>query len=146
MINPFEEINWRPDRGDIKIFGRTLIIGGAILLSIATLYLFLCTAPAQAANVFQMIFAMIIVIGVIAYLIPGISKPFYLVWFFVGACMGTVVSNLIFLLFYYLFFTPIAWVVRVSGRDPLALRRRADDSLWEAHKEVDDPKRYYRQY
>ena len=38
MINPFAEINWKPDRKAMLDFGKALIIGGVFLLAIVSIY------------------------------------------------------------------------------------------------------------
>lgn len=146
MINPFLDINWRPDRRDLREFGRTLVIGGVILFLIACGVRCTIDSLQSAARFLQMIFSVIVILGVVSWILPPIAKPVYLIWFFVGACMGTVISNLLFLIFFYLFFTPIACVVRQGGRDPLRLKSSEVNSMWEARTAKRDVKRYYRQY
>jgi hypothetical protein len=146
MINPFKEVNWRPDNEDIRIFGRTLVIGGCVLLFLAALHRF-CTAPVyKGPSVVQLIFLTILVLGIWAWLLPFLAKPIYYIWFFVGACMGTVISNMLILLFFYLLFTPIALIVRLNGRDPLRLKASKGESLWEIRDSQPKSKRYFRQY
>ena len=145
MINPFLEINWKPDRAAMLDFGKALVIGGGILLTIASIYrIGIC--PSRAAKSMQIVFCVIIICGFSALLFPTLTKPVYFVWFFVGACIGIVVANLLFSVFFYLFFTPIAMIVRFSGRDPLRLRPPDGPSYWVDHDTPKDPKRYYRQY
>ncbi len=147
MINPFKEINWRPQTPDIVAFGRSLVIGGAILLTAVTACRMFLAPSGGTTAVLQMLFCLLIICGFSAVFLPSISKPLYYVWFFFGACVGIVVSNVILILFYYLFFTPIALVVRLRGRDPLTLRRAtAPNSTWTQHKTEKDLSRYYKQY
>lgn len=145
MINPFAEINWKPDRKAMLEFGKALIIGGAILLAVVSAYR-IAVRPSHRAFVLQIVFSAIVFGGFTAYLFPGISKPLYLAWYFFGACVGIVVANLLFGLFYYLFFTPIAVVVRSRREDPLRLKRPSGRSLWAQHKTQTDLRRYFRQY
>ncbi len=146
MINPFKEINWSPNNTDIKDFGRSLIIGGVILLTGISLYRTFFPVTGNGIKLVQMLFSLIIILGFMAQLLPAISKPVYFVWFFIGACMGTVVSNLLFLVFYYLFFTPISFVVKLNGRDPLKIKAKNCNSNWVDKPETHDAKRYFRQY
>ena len=145
MINPFAEINWKPDRKAMLDFGKALIIGGVILLTVVSIYRG-AIRPSHRAFVLQIAFTAIIIAGFIAYLFPSISKPLYLAWYFFGACVGIVVANLLFGIFYFLFFTPIAVVIRSRREDPLQLKRPSTTSLWLRHKTQTDLKRYFRQY
>ncbi len=146
MINPFEEINWSPNKFEIKDFGKSLIIGGAILLTCMSLYRTFFITAGHGIKIVQLAFALILIFGLMAYLLPVVSKPVYLIWFFIGACIGTVISNLLFLAFYYLFFSPIAFVVRLNGRYPLKIKSKNCDSNWVDKVGKHDVKRYFRQY
>jgi hypothetical protein len=55
-------------------------------------------------------------------------------------------TNLILVGFYFLLFTPIGILLRLTGRDPLRLKRPAEASLWIPHKAPPNAGRYYRQY
>ena len=145
MLNPFKEINWQPGRAEIVAFGKTLMIGGGILELLAVMVRVFLSASRHVVTV-QVVFLAIIVFGLVAYVLPTVSKPIYLLWFFVGACIGTVVSNLLFLMFFYLLFTPIAWLVRFNREDPLMLKPGDRETLWHERKPPSDPARYYRQF
>ena len=145
MINPFHEINWQPDRKAIADFGRTLVIGGVIGSVVFTLAAI--GFGSQKLNVLRNVFAVIAVVGVPAWTLPGAwAKPIYLAWFFLAACIGIVVANLTLMIFYYLFFTIIALALRLTGRDPLVLRKPPQDSNWQDSPPPPPRRRYSRQY
>lgn len=146
MINPFAEINWKPGVSDIRTFGKSLIIGGSSFAVAFTLLSKLVPAYADHATFASRAFVFVVLTGVLSWLIPTIGRPAYYVWFFVAACIGTVVTNTLLLLFYYGFFTVISLLMRLTGRDPLRLRRPATTSDWLPYLPVSDVKRYYRQY
>jgi hypothetical protein len=145
MINPFQEIDWKPDVAAIRKFGMSLTIGATILLfAFFWLWVF-ADSSRRFCEVFASVFVVVLFIGLVVTMLPKASRPIYLVWYFLGACVGTVISNTILIAFYYCFFSVIAVVMRMAGRDPLQLKRPRTDSMWQEHK----PKelaRYYRQY
>lgn len=145
MINPFTDTNWNPDRAERRKFAKSLMIGFPIVAA----------AMATAAHVhgggwkpgFLWLAAIGCLAGIIFWLFPGISRPFYLVWYFVACCIGIVMGNLLVTAFFFLAITPAALIMRVVGRDPLA--RRFDPkakSYWREAQKVVDPERYFRQF
>jgi hypothetical protein len=86
-------------------------------------------------------------IGVVLWLIPQIAKPIYLAWYFIAGCMGFVMGNLLFSVFFYLLFTPLGLLRRAFGKK--VLRKGFDKdcaTYWEDAEKGIDPKRYYRQF
>ena len=60
--------------------------------------------------------------------------------------IGLVVSTLALAVLFYLVITPIGWVMRLAGRDPLRLADRTRASEWVPYHQNDDPKGAYRQF
>jgi hypothetical protein len=143
MINPFTEINWSPDTEALRAFGKSLIIGGAIL----ALVTFGLSKVWDATHwkVLNQVFLIMIPCGVVFMIVPILGKPIYYVWYFLAACIGFVISNVILVAFYYLFFSVIALVIRTTGRDPLQLKKPSQGT-WSDHQKPDSKSRYYRQY
>ena len=148
MINPFEQINWKPEEKDLKSFAKSLFIGfiviGTIIFAINCFKM-----PFQKALFLHGMFAVGgIVVFLISQMIPKILIPLYYPWFFISACIGIVVSNLILTMFFYLFFTPFAIGMKLlTGRDPLQLRRKTDaKSYWCTCRQNKDLSRYLKQY
>ncbi|MGK0188450.1 MAG: hypothetical protein ACI9R3_004261 [Verrucomicrobiales bacterium] len=144
MVNPFTEIDWNPDRLAVKAFGRIVVIVSVIVAPVAFglfhfldkgFFLFLCR-----------LFSVFLVLGVISFILPAIGRYIYKVWYFLSACIGLVVTNVILLLFFFAFFTPIALFMRyLTRRDPLTLKQ-PDKTMWTDHAEAKTVARYYRQY
>lgn len=145
MVNPFADVNWNPDHAEKKKFAATLVIGFPCFA--AALLLIWRMAGGTWRPGLMWLGGVGCLIGIVLWLIPAIAKPFYLVWYFVGCCMGFVVGNVVMTAFYYLVMTPMGWLMRVTGR--LSFRKGFDpkrSSYWEeAEKEVDSA-RYYRQF
>lgn len=77
---------------------------------------------------------------------PGALKPLNKAWMTLAVLMGFVMSRVILTVLFFAALTPIALLMRLSGKDTLALRRPADQaSFW---KEVSptDRSRYDKQY
>lgn len=148
MVNPFAEIDWNPDRKAVRAFGRNVLIFSSVVVPIAFgLHVLLAARVAGGFFLFlSTLFAVFFALGLIAFLLPAAGKHIYKVWYFLSACIGLVVTNLLLLLFFFGFFTPIAWVMRyVLCRDPLLLERPRG-TMWRAHEPPRCVSRYYRQF
>lgn len=145
MLNPFKDINWNPDVAERRKFAFSLIIGFPVISII------LAAVTRLSAHAWKPFFLWLGVIGLatgaVLWLVPQIARPFYAIWYFLGCCVGIVMGNLLFALFYYLILTPMGLVMRLAGRDPL--RRKFDRSTptyWQDAEKAVDLKRYYRQF
>lgn len=144
MINPFLEINWSPQRNDIRSFGKVFCIS-ALCLSIFMVLFFKEASFGKTVSFYAVVFGVLIFI--LSFLLPTVVVPFYLLWHFISACIGIVVSNLLLTLFYYCIFSPFAIIGRVfSGRDPLTIRKSDKKSYWVNVVAKDDLRRYFKQY
>jgi hypothetical protein len=77
---------------------------------------------------------------------PAIAKRVFVGLMIVTYPIGLVVSTLALALLFYLVFTPLGWVMRLAGRDPLRLRTRAAPSEWHPVEHNDDPQQMFRQF
>jgi len=70
------------------------------------------------------------------FLIIGLTNPlllqgFYKIWMNIGEFIGNIVSKIVLFILFYLLFTPIAFVLRVFGKDPLNKRiDKSQTSYW----------------
>ncbi|MFA6292710.1 MAG: hypothetical protein WC637_13060 [Victivallales bacterium] len=150
MINPFIEINWKPDSNDLRKFGRSvlggfLIISAVFLLANTLVYKY---PFAKAAYIPLILSVSGIAVCFISYFIKPLALPVYYAWFVIGASMGIVVSNLLLSLFYYLIFTPVGLAIKyLTGRDPLNLKGiKTRKSNWNSHNANRPLRRYFKQY
>ena len=60
--------------------------------------------------------------------------------------IGLVLSTIALMVLFYVVFTPIGWLMRLMGRDPLRLRVRAQPSNWVPYHEDHSTGRAFRQY
>jgi hypothetical protein len=79
---------------------------------------------------------------------PAVLRWVYLAWMGAGLILGTIVSTLILILFFYLVLTPYGWLLRACGKDFLGKRRGPPtDSYWTARAGPQrDATRYERQF
>lgn len=145
MINPFKDVNWNPDLSARRSFAVSLVIG---FPAIAIVFGVLGRLKTHAWNPFFLWLGLIgLAAGVLFRLVPQIAKPFYLGWYFIACCIGVVVSNLMFGLFFYLVLTPIGLVMRAFGRQ--TLRKgfdRTKPTYWADAEKGVEASRYYQQF
>jgi hypothetical protein len=145
MINPFKDVNWSPTKGEIRSFGKSLVIGGIILTCLLSAIMAL--TGTTAVTILRNAFAIVAVVGIPAWIAPGNwAKPIYVVWYAFGSSIGIVVANLTLALFYYAFFSVIALVMRLGGRDALCRKSPPEFSNWHDAPASPERRRYTRQY
>src|SRR6266513_1053925 len=111
MMNPFAEVNWNPDTPARRKFAVSLIIGFPI---IAALFSAIAWLKTHSFNHFFLWLGVVgLAAGILFWLLPQIAKPFYVIWYFIACCMGIVIGNVLFALFFYLVFTPLGLVLRL---------------------------------
>ncbi|MFZ5516471.1 MAG: SxtJ family membrane protein [Candidatus Zhuqueibacterota bacterium] len=79
---------------------------------------------------------------------PGAIKPLYRVAMFIAHILGWVNTRLLLGLIYYLVFTPIAIVIKLTGRDPLDRKfDRNAPTYWKTREKTESPReRYLKQF
>ena len=85
-------------------------------------------------------------IGPIGLIRPRMVRPVFVGWIIAAFPIGFVFSTVLLALFYYGLMTPLGLILRLSGRDPLRLRRRTESSTyWTPKPAVTDVRRYLRE-
>ncbi|MBI5774606.1 MAG: hypothetical protein HZA89_12790 [Verrucomicrobia bacterium] len=146
MINPFKEVNWQPGPAEKRKFAWSLVIGFPVL-ALVVLLIRRFASGAWHPEPSLWIGGVGGAVGLLLLAVPQIARPFYLLWYGLGCCIGIVVSNVLLTGFYWIVITLFAVVMRWRGRD--ALRRkfsRNAKSYWLDAERVTDPKRYYSQH
>ena len=150
MINPFVEINWKPNAQDLRRFGRAVFTGLLIMATIVLLLNVFMRKHSFTDALFlpSALFGCGLLIFFISYFIRNLAIPVYYIWFIAGASVGIIMSNFLLLLFYYLIFTPVGLFLRIfTRRDPLRLEKsHYHGSNWEIYKSTNSLKRYFKQY
>jgi hypothetical protein len=146
MINPYADINWRPDRQDCRAFAKSVVIGfPMIAVTFAVLVRWQTGVWAEWPWWLGVIG---FTLGVVCGLCPPFAKLVYVAWHALGGAVGFVVSNLLLVATFYLIVTPIGLVLRCVGKDPLERRIDRDaQSYWkDEEKRVDDAQEYFRPF
>jgi Saxitoxin biosynthesis operon protein SxtJ len=60
---------------------------------------------------------------VLALALPQVLRPLNAIWLRLGLLMGRIVTPITLGIMFFVVFTPIGWVMRVTNKNPLGLRR-----------------------
>lgn len=145
MVNPFQDIDWRPDRAARQRFGRSLVIGFPIVGALLSVILRL------SSDVWQVwpwwMAAAGTAAGVTCWIVPAAAWPLYVLWYALGASIGIVVSNTLLAVTWLLTIVPIGLIMRAVGRDPMKRRfDRETPTYWRPVENPAEPERYFRQF
>ncbi|HWY76683.1 MAG TPA: SxtJ family membrane protein [Verrucomicrobiae bacterium] len=144
MMNPFTEVNWNPDRSARQKFGISLMIGFPVIAAVLLLVGHFAKGGWKPGLFW--LGGVGFALGLIFWALPSTAKPFYLVWYFIGCCVGFVVGNLVLALFFYLLLSPIGCLMRLSGRRSVSKGfDKSKSTYWESAEKPSDVKSYYRQ-
>ena len=147
MINPFAEINWKPDRNELRKFAWSLIIGFPCIALVFFIGKAIYAQALPEPRFFLLLGGIGAGVGLLCLLVPVIARPLYSVWYALTACIGIVVANLVFMLLYYVLFTPLGLFMRLIGRDALSLKSKKDcASYWKDAPPTPPATSYFRQY
>src|SRR6185436_11812728 len=130
MINPFREINWKPDVGELRSFGKTIALGFSIVAALLGASAWLRSHAWPAWTLY--LGAIGLVVGLVCMFLPRVTRPLYLAWMAIGCGGGLVVANVVLAAIYFLVVTPIGLALRLAGRDPLRRAiERGRHSYWD---------------
>jgi hypothetical protein len=129
VLEPSIDRGTAPESSD-RSFG---FVFAAVFTVIALWPLIHGIAPRWWALIVAALFA------VLALLRPQILHPLNRLWLALGALLHRVVSPLVMGVVFFLGVTPTAWIVRLAGRDVLALRRRPDLKTYWIKREPERP-------
>lgn len=59
-------------------------------------------------------------VALLATVWPAALRPLYVVWMKFGAVMGFINTRIIMSIFFFVMLTPIAWIFKLLGKDPMA--------------------------
>ncbi len=87
------------------------------------------------------------VVLLLSLLAPLVLKPVYKILTAIGHKIGWINSRILLGVLFYVFFTPVAVVFKLIGRDPLDRKiEKEKSSYWVPRKHDTDKKRYERQF
>jgi hypothetical protein len=83
----------------------------------------------------------------IYYLIPSWQTAIYRGWLLSVAPIGFIISHVLLALVFYLLITPIGWLMKAVGYDPMSRTFDASAaSYWVARRPSSDSRSYFRQF
>jgi hypothetical protein len=135
------EINWNPNRKELRRFGVIALIASALISLL--LYVLKGLGIQWMATIF--------VVGLIIFISSMVSLKFtrgiYLGFILLTLPIGFVVSFLLLAIFYFLLLTPLGFIFRLIGRDALSRKFNSDvDSYWITRQPPENLERYFRQF
>lgn len=148
MVNPFAEVRWNPDRTERRKFAASLFIGFPCIAMVLLLAGWLGAGRWDAnAGLSLWLGGAGALAGAVFWLLPAISRPFYVAWYFLACCLGIVIGNVLLGGFYYLILTPFGLIKRVVGKPAIAKGfDRSRPTYWRDARTANDPGRYYKQF
>ena len=146
MMNPFKEVNWKPDVAERRKFARSLVIGFPCIAMVLIVASWLKTG-AWKIQPALIIGGTGLAIGLVLLALPGIARPFYVVWYGLACAIGLVVGNILLAVVFYILITGVGIAMRLAGRCSISTRMdKQAATYWKDAKPVTDPQRYYRQF
>jgi hypothetical protein len=85
------------------------------------------------------VLAVAVAFALLALLWPAVLQPLNRAWLAVGRLLHRVVSPLVMSAVFFLCVTPVAWIMRLRGKDVLLLARRPDLSSYWIAREASPP-------
>ena len=88
-----------------------------------------------------------VTVGPVGLAFPRLIKPVFVTWLTLAFPIGWVVSRIILMILFWGVITPIAVVMRLSGRDVLGLRRQpGTTTYWTTKERPLAVRSYFRQF
>jgi hypothetical protein len=133
------EINKNPSRRDLLIFTAILPVFFGIVGALR-----FRSGSTDAAIVLWSVGG---AISLVALAVPAARRWIYVGWMYVTFPIAWVVSHTILAVMYFLVATPVAFVMRLVGRDPMQRKfDKAAKSYWVVREPNRDTARYFRQF
>lgn len=133
------EINWNPPKRELRQFGLLcLVIFGGMA---AWAYFHDGSRLAMGLLAFASIAG-----GTLGVLAPQALRPIFVGWMVAAFPIGWTISHLLLGIIYFGILTPIGFVMRVAGYDPMERKLDPDaGTYWKEHEQA-EVKRYFRQF
>jgi hypothetical protein len=142
---PFVQLNWKPDRRELRQFG-AIFMGGFVLIGLVKYFWPFEWLLSQNKTFGLWMIGIGVVVGAIALTGSRIALPFYWAWLGIAYVLGNIMSRVIITLIYFLLFTPMRVLGSLAGRDKLQLKKAVKDSYWLDISLPKEAKKYERQF
>jgi hypothetical protein len=135
------EINWNPNRKELRKFGIISLIALALVASL------LYVLKGLGIQWLAIIFFVGLIIFLSSMISLKVTRLIYLGLILVTMPIGLVVSFTLLAMFYFLLLTPFGLLFRLIGRDALSRKFDSDaDSYWLIRQPPDSLDRYFHQF
>ncbi|MEP7076865.1 MAG: hypothetical protein ABI878_13745 [Acidobacteriota bacterium] len=142
---PFVQLNWKPNRKEIRQFG-AIFLGGFVLIGLIKL-LWPWTWLFSRNETVGLAFIIIgVAVGGIGLTGTKAAMPFYWAWLGIAFVIGNVMSRVIITLIYFAVITPLGFLSSLAGRDKLQLKKRDTDTYWSDISLPKEIEKYERQF
>ena len=98
----------------------------SLVFSLAGIYTFVYFE----VNVSAIFFCLSVLLLIIAVTKPSLVSPLNKMWMFIGFSLGRIISPIILGIIFFLLISPLALMLRISGRDELNLKFKSVSSYW----------------
>ena len=82
------------------------------------------------SNLFWYLITISFLFAAISYSYPRVFYPVNWLWYYFGIILGKLFSPIIISLLFYIIVSPIAIVVRTTGRDELKIKKNKKNTYW----------------
>jgi endonuclease/exonuclease/phosphatase (EEP) superfamily protein YafD len=133
------EINKNPSPRDLRIFSAILPLFFGLMGALRW--------HAESFASAEVLWAVGVCLSFVSLVIPSARRWIYMGWLYLTFPIAWTVSHLILAFTYFLVATPIAFLLRLIGRDPM--QRKFDKiapSYWLQRQPSRDSSRYFRQF
>jgi hypothetical protein len=134
------KINENPSRRELRQFA-------ALWLPLLTVVIALIVyAATKTVNVPIGLVAGGVIVGAIGVAKPAFIHPVYLLWMYATYPIGWVISHVILAVIFFGIFTPVAFVMKLVGYDPMRRRLDAARSDWVPVGPAEEKRKYFKQF
>lgn len=126
---PFVQLNWKPNRRELRQFG-AIFMGGFVLIGLAKYLWPFERFISKNETLGLWLIGIGIVVGAIGLTGSRFALPLYWAWLGIAYVLGNIMSRVIMGAIFYLLFTPMSILGSLLGRDKLQLKKPKTDSYW----------------
>jgi len=135
------DVNWNPDKKQLRSFGLAAVVATVILAGYARL------GKALAASWCLGILAIGLLVAASSILLPRLGKVFYRILIALTLPIGLCLSLVVLAVFYFLVITPMATLFRLVGRDTLCRRFDPQASTYWIQRKIEmERERFFQQF
>ena len=87
-----------------------------------------------------------IALAILGFVSPRWLKPIFVGWMIMVFPIGWLISHVILALIFFGIFTPLGYILKLCGHDPLLLRKPNVNSYWQVKEQQKDLTRYLKQF